>query len=290
MARPLLLRSAVLLAAAVGAEGTVHGANSPSAFAAAPDWLSALTADPGVLPELQQLADRNELQPLLREGEGGRHAFAPDWQNLALDGPAGWRSLELLNKGRFDAAACALAPTTCRALSSVLPRLMPTQRAPNVGCRLYRLAPGAALRPHRGPGGRLVSCHDIAGIWVAFFSRWQRYRCGQVAHLGIRIPAEGGATLTVEGDGTADAEVRAHEEGRWLVFDDERRHHAANGGATPRYVLHLTFPDPSLASDPVSRTMGVLGSGLHSSKGASNDRADRSPARQSSPSHPAPSR
>ncbi len=25
-----------------------------------------------------------------------------------------------------------------------------------------------------------VSCHDIAGIWVAFFSRCQRYRCGQV--------------------------------------------------------------------------------------------------------------
>ena len=22
-----------------------------------------------------------------------------------------------------------------------------------------------------------VSCHDIAGIWVAFFSRCQRYRC-----------------------------------------------------------------------------------------------------------------
>ena len=22
-----------------------------------------------------------------------------------------------------------------------------------------------------------VSCHDIAAIWVAFFSRWQRYRC-----------------------------------------------------------------------------------------------------------------
>ena len=33
------------------------------------------------------------------------------------------------------------------------------------------------------------------------------------------------------------------------------RHHAANGGATPRYVLHLTFPDPSLASEPVRRTM-----------------------------------
>ena len=23
----------------------------------------------------------------------------------------------------------------------------------------------------------IVSCHDIAGIWVAFFSRCQRYRC-----------------------------------------------------------------------------------------------------------------
>ena len=27
--------------------------------------------------------------------------------------------------------------------------------------------------------GGTVSCHDIAGIWVAFFSRCQRYRCGQ---------------------------------------------------------------------------------------------------------------
>ena len=26
---------------------------------------------------------------------------------------------------------------------------------------------------------RAVSCHDIAGIWVAFFSRCQRYRYGQ---------------------------------------------------------------------------------------------------------------
>ena len=26
-----------------------------------------------------------------------------------------------------------------------------------------------------------VSCHDTAGIWVAFFSRCQRYRCGQAS-------------------------------------------------------------------------------------------------------------
>ena len=25
----------------------------------------------------------------------------------------------------------------------------------------------------------MVSCHDIAAVWVAFFSRWQRYRCRQ---------------------------------------------------------------------------------------------------------------
>ena len=27
--------------------------------------------------------------------------------------------------------------------------------------------------------GGEVSRHDIAAIWVAFFSRWQRYRCSQ---------------------------------------------------------------------------------------------------------------
>ena len=37
----------------------------------------------------------------------------------------------------------------------------------------------AALRRHGAPPEHCerVSCHDIAAIWVAFFSRWQRYRC-----------------------------------------------------------------------------------------------------------------
>ena len=44
-------------------------------------------------------------------------------------------------------------------------------------------APRRGSRP-RPPGSRTpsappVSRHDIAGIWVAFFSRCQRYRCGQ---------------------------------------------------------------------------------------------------------------
>ena len=46
--------------------------------------------------------------------------------------------------------------------------------------------------------GRSVSRHDIAGIWVAFFSRCQRYRCGQAAtrrcattpsSSGVRLPS-----------------------------------------------------------------------------------------------------
>ena len=41
--------------------------------------------------------------------------------------------------------------------------------------------PGATLIPFTIAGARLVvSRHDIAAIWVAFFSRWQRYRCRQV--------------------------------------------------------------------------------------------------------------
>ena len=31
---------------------------------------------------------------------------------------------------------------------------------------------------------QLVSCHEIAGIWVAFFQECQQYRCGQEA-LGL---------------------------------------------------------------------------------------------------------
>ena len=33
---------------------------------------------------------------------------------------------------------------------------------------------------------KLVSCHDIAGIWVAFVSRCQRYRCGQGKRTKMR--------------------------------------------------------------------------------------------------------
>ena len=77
-----------------------------------------------------------------------------------------------------------------------------------------QLAPGARLRSHRGPGGRLV------------------------AHLGVQVPAENAATLTVAG------ETRGWTQGGLLVFDDAYEHHAQNLADVPRIVLHLTFPKP----------------------------------------------
>ena len=41
------------------------------------------------------------------------------------------------------------------------------------------LASNAAMEREREQREELVICHDTAGIWVAFFSRCQRYRCGQ---------------------------------------------------------------------------------------------------------------
>ena len=41
----------------------------------------------------------------------------------------------------------------------------------------HKVAEIKALMPTFG--GFVVSCHDIVGIWVAFFSTCQRYRCRQ---------------------------------------------------------------------------------------------------------------
>ena len=45
-------------------------------------------------------------------------------------------------------------------------------------CAWHKLPPGSG-DPYPNPpyGVSTVSCHDIAAIWVAFFSRCQRYRC-----------------------------------------------------------------------------------------------------------------
>ena len=45
-----------------------------------------------------------------------------------------------------------------------------------------------------------VSCHDIAGIWVAFFSRCQRHRCGQ-GRLLLTFTVRCGRELVAPQDG-----------------------------------------------------------------------------------------
>ena len=68
----------------------------------------------------------------------------------------------------------------CSSLCVISPRLAPLLTL--CRCRTDHGLRHAA-RDGRGPGERRhvpVSCHDIAGIWVAFFPRCQRYRCRQV--------------------------------------------------------------------------------------------------------------
>ena len=48
----------------------------------------------------------------------------------------------------------------------------------------------------------LVRSHDIAGIWVAFFSRCLRYRCGQ----GTANERTGDHQLTLAGDAHVEAD------------------------------------------------------------------------------------
>ena len=59
----------------------------------------------------------------------------------------------------------------------------------------------AVLLPSgRGRPCGAVSRHDIAGIWVAFFSRCQRYRCGQVVLTQLQSCCDAHAVSVFERD------------------------------------------------------------------------------------------
>ena len=53
---------------------------------------------------------------------------------------------------RLDRAGCRAAPRTCAALGAMAAPLAPRPGAAEVGVRLLKLAAGAKLRPHVGPG------------------------------------------------------------------------------------------------------------------------------------------
>ena len=134
-------------------------------------WLAALQ-DGAVLSELQSLADRD----LAGDGDLFAADFGPNSDLTEQHG--GWTALPLLNKGILSVRGCAAAPLTCATLRGLSAHLAPRSTgaaAQEVGVRLLKLAVGASIRPHVGPGGRLV------------------------AHLGLRVPPAG-ASLTLAGE------------------------------------------------------------------------------------------
>jgi hypothetical protein len=143
-------------------------------------WLAALQ-EPAVLAELQALADHDLGNNSTTTNTTNHHTAPPQFvanfgPNGDLAGQAGgWTALPLLNKGALSLEGCLAAPRTCATLGRLATQLAPTPSAPEVGARVLKLDAGATIRPHVGPGGRLV------------------------AHLGLRVPPTG-AALTVAGE------------------------------------------------------------------------------------------
>jgi hypothetical protein len=179
-------------------------------------WLVALQAT-DVMEELGALAVADALAPV--GYSAFRTKFSHDWHLAAATGSdagegEGWASLSLMNRGALLKDGCIHAPHTCGVLQKLRTHLTSNDEAAEVGVRLLRLDAGARLRPHHGPGARLV------------------------AHLGVRVPD--GAAMVLAGEAVHWAE------GELTVFDDAYIHSVHNQGETARYILHVAFPHPDL--------------------------------------------
>ena len=110
------------------------------------------------------------------------------WHLLAADAPpseeAGQAAAAKAEKGRvrwdifkLPAALCVPWCHVCdnNAMYS-LAMLAPTVFTTRLGLAPEHLGPYLAIPPAINVFGAFVSRHDIADIWVAFFSRCQRYR------------------------------------------------------------------------------------------------------------------
>ena len=215
----LLLPCTLVLLLACSRTATAAALDNASAGARRPLWTLDELAflqplkNAQVVTELQAVALADAAAAAVAPGSLFSDKFSASW-TLAPDG--GWSALTLMNKGQFDAAGCAATPKTCAALALLQPCLAPTPAAPEVGVRLLKLAGGAQLRPHHGPGGRLV------------------------AHLGVAVPPTASMTL-------AGQELR-WAEGELLLFDDSFEHSVQNlGTQEPRYILQVVFPMPAAA-------------------------------------------
>ena len=144
---------------------------------------------------------------------------------------ARWAVLPAFHEGE----ACGCGGRGCATVCRLLPRL---QRHVSVtGIMFSIVGSGAHLRPHYGPNNRrlklhLVSCHDIAAIWVAFFSRCQRDRCGQ----GLIVPQPTRMRIGTE--------TRSWAEGKCNFLDDSFDHEVSNESGENRVVLEVIFDRP----------------------------------------------
>ena len=209
-AGPMAAMAALLLAVLAGwAPATAALGEDSGPGLEPPAWLRELEA-PAITRELRQLADDDEAAAA-SASPGGAGPFTTRFgPNTDLSAADDWQALPLMNKGHLLPAGCSQAPITCAALSQLQGHLQPHAGSSEVGVRVLKLAPGGSLRPHRGPGGRLV------------------------AHLGIKIPPS--SFLSVAGH-----QLEWHE-GALTVFDDSALHSAENPSQRPRYILHVAFP------------------------------------------------
>jgi len=168
--------------------------------------------DPARFPALTPLEAawkevRDEAAAVLRRPEmlPPLRRISPDHERIA--GSDAWKSYILYGYGFRAEANCARCPRTVAWLEQI----------PGLFTAMFSvMSPGGRLKPHRGVSKAIVTCH-----------------------LPLRVP--GGPELCgISIDGT----TYGWHEGRWLVFDDTRRHSVWNDTAAPRVVLlvHLRRP------------------------------------------------
>jgi len=111
------------------------------------------------------------------------------------------------------------------------------------------------LRNKEGVDLYAVSCHDIAGIWVAFFSRCQRYRCGQAkSNTGEEV-----GRITMDDSGNFLQDGIPIDFIRILREKIERK----RGGTHPKHTRHMPDVSQNSLVDANSTVGCVFVAGVH---------------------------
>jgi len=150
---------------------------------------------------------RDEAAAVLRHPEmlPPLRRISPDHERIA--GSDAWKSYILYGYGFRAEANCARCPRTVAWLEQI----------PDLFTALFSvMSPGGRLKPHRGVSKAIITCH-----------------------LPLWVPA-GPELCGISIDGT----TYGWHEGRWLVFDDTRRHSVWNDTDAPRVVLLLHLRRP----------------------------------------------